>query len=764
MSFVVFGIGVVVLMGWLLDIPVLKSFHPRLFSMKANTAAGMALSGVALWLLQTKQAEHRFNRRFAQGCALVTTTVGLLTLLEYVFRANFGIDQLLFREPPGAVIAGYPGRMSPITALIFSLTGPAFLLLDVQTRRGICPAQFLILLGGAFALLGFFGCLYGAFVFFGNTFPFMVTSALTAVAFLALGAGMMAARPDRGLMTLITSKGPGGVIVRRLLLAVLVLPIAFDLLTMPGEKAGYYNSLTQAAMQGLMVIAAFTVIVYWVSRLLERAEEQLRELSRAVEQSPASIVITDLRGNIEYVNPKFTDLTGYTLAEAIGQNPRILKSGELSPDAYRRLWETITSGREWQGEFHNRKKNGEFYWEFASISPVLDDAGRITHFLAVKEDITARKRMEILLVGRAELAEVAQRASLDELLQLALDKAELLTGSCIGFFHFVDADQQNLSLQTWSTNTLKRMCTAEGRGRHYPVDQAGVWVDCLRTRAPVIHNDYASLPHKKGLPPGHATVVRELVVPIIRDGLVVAILGVGNKATDYTADDAKLVEQLAEVVADDALRQQAQAALRESEERFRTVTYTASDAIITVDHVSRIRFWNPAAEDIFGHSVAEAMGQPLDLIIPERFRQAHQAGMDRMLATGESKMVGKTIELTGRRKDGQEFPLELSLSHWKTEKGDFFTGIIRDVSDRKKAEAERERLLKSLEESLASIKTLSGLIPICASCKKVRDDKGYWSQVETYVAKHSEATFSHGICPACAHKLYPELYPDPPPP
>jgi PAS domain S-box-containing protein len=126
----------------------------------------------------------------------------------------------------------------------------------------------------------------------------------------------------------------------------------------------------------------------------KQMEVKLHQLSTAVEQSPASIVITDTAGDIEYVNPKFVQVTGYLLAEALGKNPRILKSGEKSPEAYRELWETITAGKEWHGEFHNKKKNGELYWESASISPIRDLAGRVTHYVAVKEDITARKQNE----------------------------------------------------------------------------------------------------------------------------------------------------------------------------------------------------------------------------------------------------------------------------------------------------------------------------------------------------------------------------------
>ncbi len=123
----------------------------------------------------------------------------------------------------------------------------------------------------------------------------------------------------------------------------------------------------------------------------KKAENELRKLSQAVKQSPASIVITNVNGIIEYVNPRFTSVTGYTPEEAIGQNPRILKSGEKPPQEYKILWQTILSGEEWRGEFHNMKKSGELFWESASISPIKNEKGETTHFLAVKEDISAQK-------------------------------------------------------------------------------------------------------------------------------------------------------------------------------------------------------------------------------------------------------------------------------------------------------------------------------------------------------------------------------------
>jgi PAS domain S-box-containing protein len=148
----------------------------------------------------------------------------------------------------------------------------------------------------------------------------------------------------------------------------------------------------------------------------ERAEDALQVIVRATEQSPASVVVTDIDGNIEFVNPRFTQITGYAPEEVVGENPRILKSGHTPPEEYERLWKTITTGGSWRGEFLNKKKNGEPYWEAASISPAKDADGNITHFVGVKEDITDRKRSE------------EERERLVSELQSALARIKTLSG------------------------------------------------------------------------------------------------------------------------------------------------------------------------------------------------------------------------------------------------------------------------------------------------------------------------------------------------
>jgi PAS domain S-box-containing protein len=165
---------------------------------------------------------------------------------------------------------------------------------------------------------------------------------------------------------------------------------------------------------------------------LKEQNEHLRKLSRAVEQSPSMAMITDSRGIVEYVNPKFAEVTGYSPAEVIGRTPAMFKSGQTEPDLYQTLWSTITSGHVWQGNFLNRKKDGELYWEAASIAPVFDETGGITHFVAVKEDITLRKQAEeeiealnATLAARAVELETANKRLKEALQEVASANQEL---------------------------------------------------------------------------------------------------------------------------------------------------------------------------------------------------------------------------------------------------------------------------------------------------------------------------------------------------
>ena len=159
-------------------------------------------------------------------------------------------------------------------------------------------------------------------------------------------------------------------------------------------RAGAYDYLLKDRLARLGAAVQRSLEEAKHRRERRRSEERLRLLFHAIEHSPASIVITDPSGRIEYANPRFTQDSGWSLEEVRGQNPRLLKSGAMSPAEYTRLWKTILAGGEWRGEFCNRKKTGELIWESAAVSPVRDSRGQITHFVKVAEDITHRKQTD----------------------------------------------------------------------------------------------------------------------------------------------------------------------------------------------------------------------------------------------------------------------------------------------------------------------------------------------------------------------------------
>ena len=158
---------------------------------------------------------------------------------------------------------------------------------------------------------------------------------------------------------------------------------------------------------------------------LENSNRQLSKLFKAIEFSPSTVVITDKNGTIEYVNPHFCEVTGYSLEEAIGENPRIVKSDDTPPEYYKKLWETILSGKSWYGQFKNRKKNGEIFWELCSIAPILDANNEITHFVAVKQDITETIKAEEKMKSYTKELEIFNKTMVDRELRMIEMKEEV---------------------------------------------------------------------------------------------------------------------------------------------------------------------------------------------------------------------------------------------------------------------------------------------------------------------------------------------------
>ncbi|MGD9010199.1 MAG: PAS domain S-box protein, partial [Desulfobacteraceae bacterium] len=236
----------------------------------------------------------------------------------------------------------------------------------------------------------------------------------------------------------------------------------------------------------------------------------------------------------------------------------------------------------------------------------LTDANQKLH-----EALEARKRDNALINLRLKLMQYAADHSFEALMQTSLDEVEKLTGSNISFYHTIQADQKTIILTAWSTNTIDKFCKTEGLTAHYNIDEAGVWGDCVRERKPVIHNDYESLPHKKGLPDGHVEVVRQLVVPIFRHDRIVSILGVGNKQSDYTREDVQTATYCADVVLEIAERKQAEEALALSEEKYSKAFNNSPVWVVLSDlETGRLIEVNQTFLDDLGYTRDEVIGRP----------------------------------------------------------------------------------------------------------------------------------------------------------
>jgi len=285
-------------------------------------------------------------------------------------------------------------------------------------------------------------------------------------------------------------------------------------------------------------------------------------LNDIIENNPLSIQVVDKEGYTLRGNPAFIELFGsvpppeFSIFEDLKSKSTELeklvnqvKNGELVhlPDIYFNAHDAIVEAPHIP------------VWVRALIFPLKDSSGKPERFVFMHENITERKMAEQELIAakehaennnlinevRLKLLQFSENHTIDEILEETLNAAEIICHSKIGFFHFVEPDQNNLSLQNWSTGTKKYYCNAQGKGLHYPIRKAGVWADCVSERKPVIHNNYEALKHKKGLPEGHAALIRELVVPIIYDGVVKAIFGIGNKETDYNQIDVENISLLA---------------------------------------------------------------------------------------------------------------------------------------------------------------------------------------------------------------------------
>ena len=431
----------------------------------------------------------------------------------------------------------------------------------------------------------------------------------------------------------------------------------------------------------------------------KEAEKELRILSSALEQSPVSVMITDAQGMVEYVNATFSSVTGYALQEAAGKPWRHIKSYDREDALTDRLTEISRSRKAWHGDMLSRTQTGRDIWERTAVAPLIAENGNVTHFVVVMEDITERKMQEDAKLSSLRLNQMADHASLGEILDQGLEEGIRLTESTIGYLHFVNQEQQTIALQTWSKTTIQN-CSIKETIKEYSIHTAGIWADCIRNKAPVVHNDYNGISNKKGLPEGHVPVERHMAIPVLDNGSIVAVIGVGNKTTPYNQYDIDVLQLISESVWRLAQRKKSAEMITKNEKRLQLVLTSGNLGYWDRNLETKEVVVNNHLIEIFGFSPDE-VDNPYDLWInnihPDDNTIVLKAGKDYL--NGEAKEYEVVYRIITKQKAVKWIVCRGATVEWDDHgKPKRMVGTMLDVTKQKEVEQELSEHMADLQK------------------------------------------------------------------
>jgi len=323
---------------------------------------------------------------------------------------------------------------------------------------------------------------------------------------------------------------------------------------------------------------------------------------------------------------------------------------------------------------------------------------------ALEKSRPERRRADKHIVSQSTVLEAINRVlrgtlickTDEEVARTCLAVSEELTGSKFGFIGEVNKaglfDTLALSDPAWDTckmpktNAVKMIRDMEVRG---------IWGKVIKEGNALFINDPSSDPDRVGTPEGHPQITCFLGVPLKQGDQTIGMIALANKESGYDLADQEAVEALSVAFVEALYRKRAEEALRESEERFRSITEATPDVIVAVDSQGKINLWNKAAREIFGYEEEEILGKPIQILLPEHFRDTDRKGMEEFLETATSPFIGRAVESICLKKDGSEFPTEMSRFGWKMKGKSFIGAIIRDITERKQKEEESRTILRT---------------------------------------------------------------------
>lgn len=454
-----------------------------------------------------------------------------------------------------------------------------------------------------------------------------------------------------------------------------------------------------------LILALFllTVTLAWVSRLnlhlkeaISTVQKQQRTLHELVSGTRAGTWEWHIQSGEVTFNERWAEMLGYTLREL---EPLSIQTWEdlVHPEDLKKseaLLKKHFKGESdhYECEARMRHKDGHWIWVY--------DSGRVHKWAAdgspqiisgTHVDITHIKEKERLLRLTAQrdeamlqLPAVADKLSDHDLMRVALEKVEALTESSISFVHLIH-DETEIELLAWSKDTVENHCHAEFK-RHYPVAQAGIWADAIRTQSPVVINDYPNYEHKSFMPEGHAPLKRFASVPVIENQQVVMIAGIGNKAGDYTDTDIETLQLLSNEIWRLVQRKKNQLRLEQAANVFNT----AQEGILITDKNGHIQEANQAFSRITGYSLEEIKGHTPSLFSSGK----HSADFYKKMWKSLTIKGHWSGEIWNRRKNGEIYPQKIAISSNKDTNGHIlqYIALLSDITSEKQHLQELEHL------------------------------------------------------------------------
>ncbi|RPI16710.1 MAG: PAS domain S-box protein [Ignavibacteriae bacterium] len=463
----------------------------------------------------------------------------------------------------------------------------------------------------------------------------------------------------------------------------------------------------------------------------QKAEKEIEILAQAMKSTNDSVCITDLKNKMLFVNSAFEKIYGYTEEEVLGKSVNIIRSSHTGSETIKKIYESTLEGG-WQGEIINTKKNGTEFPVWLSTSVIRDNHGQPRALINVTIDITETKKTQMLLQQQADLVKLLQEITvaanqtfnLDEALKFAVDKICLFTKWEVGHVYKVTKEKVFESTKIWHFSNMRKFNTFRNitertilkKNKGIPglvyKQKKAVWIYDV-TKSPQFTRKHPTLDIK---------LRSAFLFPVFIENEIICILEFyTTKLTKLNENTLNIMYNIGTQLGRVAERQRAIETIRDSETKFKAVAETANDAIISIDSESNIVYFNYSAEIIFDYKKDELTGSSFHKLFSTQFRNILKQSNRELIKNGVSVLSGKTIEVTGLKKDGTEFPAELSISNWQSSDGMYFTAMIRDITERKEAEL---KLLKNEKQ----LKDAQHIAHIGSFEWDIVNDKVYWSE------------------------------------